>query len=335
MPEALIARVLVGAGDAMTFISVIRLVASWFPPRRVPLFTQLTGITGQTGQILSVIPLAALLHGPGWTPAFLSAAAVSVLVGILAFAVLRDSPAGNRTNETSPSWGQVRHDLVSAWQHPGTRLGLWTHFTTPFSGTVFVMLWGYPFLVSAEGLTIATAGTLFTVLVVVGMVAAPFIGEAVARHPLRRSWLVLGIVGSAIVVWTAVLAWPGPSPFWLLLALVVVLALGGPASMIGFDYARTFNPPHRYGTASGIVNVGGFVSALVTILLIGIILDLTGNGSTYSLEGFRIALSVQYLIWAIGITGIVRTRHVVRARLAHEGTVVPPMREALRRRRLR
>ena len=213
MPGALLARVLVGAGDAMTFISVIRLVASWFPPRRVPLFTQLTGITGQTGQILSVIPLAALLHGPGWTPAFLSAAALSVLVGILAFAVLRDSPSGNRTDEDSPSWAEVRHDLVSAWQHPGTRLGLWTHFTTPFSGTVFVMLWGYPFLVSGEGLTIATTGTLFTVLVVVGMIAAPFIGEAVARHPLRRSWLVLAIVGSAIVVWTAVLAWPGPAPF--------------------------------------------------------------------------------------------------------------------------
>ncbi len=333
MPEALIARVLVGAGDAMTFISVIRLVASWFPPRRVPLMTQLTGITGQTGQILSVIPLAALLHGPGWTPAFLSAAALSVLVGILAFAVLRDSPSGNRTDEDSPSWAQVRHDLVSAWQHPGTRLGLWTHFTTPFSGTVFVMLWGYPFLVSAEGLTIPTTGSLFTVLVVVGMVAAPFIGEAVARHPLRRSWLVLGIVGAAIVVWTAVLAWPGHAPLWLLFALVVVLALGGPASMIGFDYARTFNPPHRYGTATGIVNVGGFVSALVTILLIGIVLDLTGNGTSYSLEGFRIALSVQYVIWAIGITGILRSRHVVRARLAREGTVVPPLREALRRRR--
>ncbi len=333
MPEALVARILVGAGDAMTFISAIRLVASWFPPRRVPLITQLTGITGQTGQILSVVPFAALLHGPGWTPAFVSAAALSVLVGILAFVVLRDSPAGNRTDAIPDSWAQVRHDLVSAWQHPGTRLGLWTHFTTPFSGTVFVMLWGYPFLVSAEGLTLATTGTLFTVLVVVGMVAAPFIGEAVARHPLRRSWLVLGIVGSAIVAWTAVLAWPGAAPVWLLLILVIVLALGGPASMIGFDYARTFNPPHRYGTASGIVNVGGFVSALVTILLIGIVLDLTGNGTSYSLEGFRIALSVQYLIWGIGITGIVRTRRTVRARLASEGTVVPPMREALRRRR--
>src|SRR3954470_10122431 len=54
---AVIARVLVGAGDAMTFISVLRLVPQWFPARRVPVVTQLTGIVGQAGQVLSAVPL--------------------------------------------------------------------------------------------------------------------------------------------------------------------------------------------------------------------------------------------------------------------------------------
>src|SRR3954462_12742378 len=44
---AVAARVLVGAGDAMTFISVPRLVPQWFPARRVPVVTQLTGLAGQ------------------------------------------------------------------------------------------------------------------------------------------------------------------------------------------------------------------------------------------------------------------------------------------------
>ena len=39
--------------------------------------TQLTGLLGQFGQVLAPIPLVALLHGPGWTPAFLSAAALA------------------------------------------------------------------------------------------------------------------------------------------------------------------------------------------------------------------------------------------------------------------
>lgn len=44
---AVVARVLVGGGDAMTFISVLRLIPAWFPARRVPLITQLTGLLGQ------------------------------------------------------------------------------------------------------------------------------------------------------------------------------------------------------------------------------------------------------------------------------------------------
>src|SRR3712207_5576804 len=53
VPTAVAARVLVGTGDAMTFISLLRVVSFWFPGRRVPLVTQLTGILGQVGQIRS------------------------------------------------------------------------------------------------------------------------------------------------------------------------------------------------------------------------------------------------------------------------------------------
>jgi MFS family permease len=194
------------------------------------------------------------------------------------------------------------------------------------------MLWGYPFLVSGEGLTRQTASTMFTVMVVAGMVAGPVIGVLVGRHPYRRSWLALTIVGSTILVWTVVLALPGQAPPWLLLLLLLVLSVNGPGSMIGFDYARTFNPPHRLGTASGIVNVGGFAAALTTILLIGLVLDLVGAGDTYSLQGFRAALLVQYVMWAIGLTGLLLTRRAVRARLAEEGIHVTTFAAMVRRR---
>ncbi|MBC8093018.1 MAG: MFS transporter, partial [Pseudonocardia sp.] len=82
LPLAIAARVLVGVGDALTFISVLSVVNAWFPVRRVPLMTQLTGLLGQLGQVLSALPLAALLYGPGWTPAFLSAAGLGVFVAI-------------------------------------------------------------------------------------------------------------------------------------------------------------------------------------------------------------------------------------------------------------
>ena len=40
----------------------------------------------------------------------------------------------------------------------------------------------------------------------------------------------------------------------LLVLLVIVVGIGGPASMIGFDFGRTFNPEHRMGGAIRIIN---------------------------------------------------------------------------------
>ena len=328
---AVLARVLVGAGDAMTFISVLRLVPQWFPARRVPVVTQLTGLVGQLGQVLSAVPLAALLAGAGWSTAFVSAAAAGVFVAILALVALRDSPQQRIASGDALTMSRLGADLANAWRHPGTRLGLWSHFTAQFPGTVFALIWGYPFLVAGEGLSRGAASGLLTLFVLTGMAAGPLIGVLVQRHPLRRSWLVLGIIAANALGWGLVLAWPGRAPLAVLVVLVLALALGGPGSMIGFEFARTFNPPNRLGTATGIVNVGGFVASLVAILLIGLILDArTGGQATYDIADFKIAMSVQYAIGAIGLIGILRTRKLARRRLAADhGVTVRPLREVL------
>jgi hypothetical protein len=70
---------------------------------------------------------------------------------------------------------------------------------------------------------------------------------------------------------------------------------------------------------------------------IGVVLDAvapSGGGSReYSLDAFRAAWSVQYVVWAFGFVGIVRTRRMVRRRMAASGVVVPPIREAIARER--
>ena len=331
---AVIARVLVGAGDAATFISVLRLVPRWFPARRVPVLTQMTGIIGQLGQILSAVPLAALLAVQGWSSAFVAMAATGLLVAVLAVVALRDTPDERISTGPAITPRQVAADLKQAWQHPGTRLGLWTHFTTQFAGTVFALMWGFPFLLAGEGLPRGTASALLTLFVLTGMAAGPVMGVLVQRHPLRRSWLVLGVVVVNAAGWGLVLLWPGPAPLPVLVLLVLALALGGPGSMIGFDLARTFNPPERLGTATGIVNVGGFTASLLTIMLVGLILDWrTGGSLDYSLDDFRVALAVQYVVGLIGVVGILRTRRLARQRMAEEGVVVRPIREILAERR--
>jgi MFS family permease len=315
VPLAVIGRVMVGAGDAMTFISVLRLVAAWFPPGRVPLLTQLTGILGQLGQIVAAYPLVALLQAAGWSTSFLIAAAAGLTVGVGAVLSLRDIPPGQTESPGVASAREAARHLGHAWREPGTRLGLWTHFVTQFSGTVFALLWGYPFLVVGERRSPAEAGELITLLVLVAMLVGPVLGHLAGRWPYRRSIPVLTILGSTVTIWTVVLLWPGRAPLALLVVLVVVLASNGPGSLMGFDYARTENEAERIGSATGIVNVGGFVASLLTIALIGIVLSARSSGgpTSYTLDDFRLAFCVQYLFWTIGLLGLLRTRRRLRA----------------------
>lgn len=334
LPLAYVARVLIGAGDAATFISVVRLVATWFPVRQIPLFTQLTGIVGQLGQVAAAVPLVAVLHLQGWSTAFVGLAAVGALAALLAGLAIRDTPPGTTVVRTRRGFvAPLRETLAT----PGTWLGFWSHAVTQFSMTVFVLLWGFPFLVSAQGLSTAQASGLLTLNVAAVMVSGPLIGVLTGRHPLRRSWMVLAIAGSTAAVWAAVLVSPGRSPLWLLVLLVVVLGVGGPGSAIGFDFARTFNHPGRLGTATGVVNMGGFLAAVLSILAVGIVLDVqvSRGADPLSLAAFRPAFAVMAVPWAVALTGVLVTRRRTRRVMLSEGVVVPPVREALARRRRR
>jgi MFS family permease len=314
-PVAVVARVFVGVGDALTFICVLRLVSRWFPARRVPFVTQVTGTLGQVGAIGAAVPMTWALGEWGWTPAYLAAAGLGVALALALLLVVDDSPDTRHLRGAPMSLGAVRRSLAASWSHPGTRLGFWMHFTTQFSATALSLLWGYPFLVRGEGRASQTAGLLLSLMIVAVMVSGPVIGWLIGRHPWHRSTTVLSIVWAIATVWTVVLVWPGPAPLWLLVVLVLVTGVGGPASMIGFDLGRTSNPAERLASASGIINQAGFSASLVLVISIGLILDwrTPGASTAYTPSAFRWAMSAQYVLWGLGLLQIWRYRRRTRA----------------------
>jgi MFS family permease len=328
-PLGLAARVLVGAGDAMVFISVLRLVARWFRPMQVPVVAQLTGMLGQLGAVCAAVPLSSALRQFGWTWAYAGAASLGVVLTVVLLLVVRDSPEG--THAGLPlSWRQIGRQVRNAWRAPGTRLGMWMHFSTQFSVTTMALLWGYPFLVTVQRLSSSQASAMLTVPIFTAMVVGPLLGRHAARQPYHRSTVAIGLVAAIVTVWSVVLLWPGPAPIWLLVALMMVIGAGAPASMVGFDQARMFNPTDRHGTATGMVNIGGFVATLTTVLSVGLVLDLLTPGSSgdYTADHFRVAMCVQYLIWGLGLLQICRYRRRTRRHLWHTD---PDAYDALRR----
>lgn len=345
---AILARVLVGAGDACTFISVIRVLPEWFALRQLPLVTQATGLIGQAGQLISVVPLAFVVNTLGWTTGFMGVAAVGFLVTLVGAMVLRDRPgqgtaiermtgrlgrisrtarslAGNESTAELRAVAPPATEMIGIvegaapkpalgfWKRarrllslPGVRLAYWIHFTAPFTGNVFLLLWGTPFLTGGIGMSRPAASGLLSLAVVAMMITGMVLGPVTSRFVERRVWVVVGVIVAIALVWIAVLVWPGSPPMWLIVAMVLIMPLGGPTSMIAFEVSRSHAPRSFAGLATGLVNTAGFTSTLIMILLIGFLLDLQGAGSpeNYSLGAFKVAFAVQLPLLALGLAMI-------------------------------
>ncbi|QEO10191.1 MFS transporter [Protaetiibacter larvae] len=334
---ALAARVLVGVGDAATFVSVIRLLPGWFEGRILPQLSQWVGMTGQLGQIASAFPFALLLHLSGWGIAFGVAAGVSVVAAGVTAALVRRGPERMTTAELS-TVDAAERGLRASLARPGTRVGFWAHLLAGTAPTLLGILWGFPFLTAGLGYDPSTASGVFSMMVVGSLVSGPIIGLLVTRFPLRRSNLVLTVTGATFAIWTLVLLWQPVPPVWLVASLFFTAGICGPASLVGLDLARSFNPRHSHGSATGIANSGGFVGAFVAMLLVGLVLDVVdaarvargAASQLYSLDGFRVAFLAVYLVAVVGTVGLLRSRARTRKRLyEEEGIEIAPLWVAL------
>ncbi|MBT1166112.1 MFS transporter [Bifidobacterium simiarum] len=335
---AVIGRGIVGMGDALIFISVIRLVSAWFPFQRVPLMNQITSMLGGLGQIISIYPFVWLLKLTNWQTAFLSLTAIGVMISACVVMSVRDHPGqrvrrpGLRRPQTgSDHPGRPGHahggfaaamqGLKAVLKTPGTFCGFWVHATTWFSINMMNQLWGFPFLLAVEGYSREQASAYLAIGMVINVVWALSMGRIAGLHPIHgRAAIVYATVGSQALCWTILLLTPGPHPTWFMVLLLLAMSSGGPASNIAFDFARDTNRSENLGAATGFANTGGFLSSAIIFLGVGMMLDAQGatDPSLYTDHVMRVAVLIQYPMWIIGLTGFTvmlpKTMRILRTR---------------------
>jgi len=273
LPAGLVGRGLIGVGDAFIFLNVLRLAQNWFPARRYGLLSALAGVAGALGQVLTTVPLGAALDGIGWTPTFATSALVTAALVVLCLTVVRDHPAG--TGGAAPvAHARIIPTLRETWRVPATQLAFWLHFVLMGTFVSVTALWGYPFLVQGEGIAPATARADLLVAVVAFGAGAPLLGLLVGRVPAHRITILAGLGALVTALWGVSLLWPGGAPHALLVATFAATGAGGGAGLLAFDIARAANPAARGGAASGLVNLGGFSSAVAAQPAVALLLAL-------------------------------------------------------------
>ncbi|MDE3723069.1 MFS transporter [Nocardiopsis sp. N85] len=297
---AIAGRFLIGLGDALVFLNVIRLAALWFPRARYALVSGLTGVVGGTGQVASAAPLAWALGGIGWVAAFLVTTGFTVLMALLVLLVVRDRPAGAAGHSTVidpiPVWAALKEALAAR----GPRIGMAHHAAVMAPFTMMMVLWGYPFLVTGLGLVEGTAALTLTALAAGALWLAPVVGALVGRHPALRGVLALFLGTVLSLGWLLLVVWPGGVPTGVGLAVLAASAVGQTlAPTISFDFARDGIPAGRTGVASGLVNMSGFTTAVVCTVAAGAVLQALPEGP----DAFRVAF-VPMCVTTILATGV-------------------------------
>lgn len=317
-PVAILGRVIVGTADATAFLSVMRILPAWIPIRKTPVFTQLTGGLGYVGQFMSAVPFSLLLHSQGWSTAFVSLGAGSVLVAVLTWVVVADSPdpmpvaksgatSGATSGETEGSRRGIGATLAFVVRQPACWLGFFIHFTL-MSQIVFTLLWGVPLMTLGMGLSESEASGILVLNMVVSVLVGPVLGVISARAGRRRPEVV--VVATLLVAASWVVFFASPDPRSLVAVAVVNVIVPGlaPAANYGFDTVREEVDRRFTATATGLSNMGGFLAAMIAAQAAGFVLDAVSDGGDYTWSDFRTAWCALGVVWCIGFIGLLVSR---------------------------
>ncbi len=310
-------RALIGFGDAFLFTNVLRLAAHWFSADRFGRVAAVTGLVGGIGQLAATAPLSTSLRMLGWVGTFSGAAALTAVLALSAWTMLRDRPNGpaGHAERAEDTAGAELHERVSASlkavvTRSGTWHSFWVHFVMMGQFVAVTVLWGPPWLIESQGYDSAAASS-WVLLCVGGFLAGSWLcGQYVAGRPRRRQRFAFVLSMLVAVTWLVLIGWPGVLPAALLTVLLLIIGVAGGSAMLAFDGVRAANATHRSGLAVGTANMGGFTAAVLIQLAVGGILRLAADlpaGPSY-----RLAYLPVLALVVLGTLGQLRQLRLMR-----------------------
>src|SRR5699024_8883556 len=261
------------------------------------------------------VPFLALVGSAGWTVGFVSLGAVGLLVGIVAFVVVWDTPAeladGRRGGVENQEDGPGPSPMVAVKYALGNRTA-WHGFFIHWSGlsllVVFTRLWGMPIMTLGMGMDKATAGWAISASTLAIAICGVLVGFLSARLGLSR-WKAI-VVGTSLgaAAWLLFFISPEPRAAAAAFVMNVVMGVVSPLANIGFDSVREECRREFVATATGLANMGGWLAGMAANQAMGVYLTLAAPSGEYTWAEFRFGWFVVLGVWALGLVGVVATR---------------------------
>lgn len=311
-------RLLVGLGVSVTFVAMLKLHAAWFHERHFGTFTGLSILLGNLGSVAAAAPLAWLLTDMSWRHVFGIIGVLSLLLGVLTWFLVRDTPTAAGLPSMRELDGQAAHQphaghwLAGLWRILRNRDSwppFWVNVGLCGSFFAFSGLWIVPYLTSVYGLSRADAATPMSLLLIGFALGALGIGTLSDRLGRRRP-VVLAFALVYLACWLP-MVFDVRLPAGMLLPLLFVMGIGAASFTLSWACAKEVNPHALSGMATSLANTGAFLGTGVLQPLVGRSIDLTG--------GYAAGLWILFGFAVLGLVGALRIRETY-CRYAHDAT---------------
>ena len=272
----IVGKFIIGIGAAMVYIPALKILAVWFCRDR---FASMNGIllfVGNVGAIAAATPMVLLMDAVGIMNTYLILSALTVIIAVLCWLVVRDRPEGAASNATA----QERIPTVQALRMIFTSgrkfwpLAIWLFI---MYGTL--MLWqasqAGSFYSSVHGFSATDAGLMVT-MVGVGMAIACPLAGVISDKVLRSRRKVL-IIGSIMytAVWAMILLTIGNDAgdsMTVQAAINLMLGFSGGFSVVAFAQIKELFPVSVAGMSTASINLFSFSGGAILVTLAGFII---------------------------------------------------------------
>lgn len=300
-------RALVGFGVAVAFVSVLKLIASWYREREFATWVGVLMLIGNVGGILATVPLAWMTEYVSWRQVFLAAGIVSLVLAACIWLWVRNDPydAGLEQRIQEPPVRAAWWDgVVRVTRNRDTWPGFFMHLGMIGSYLTFAGLWAVPYLTDGLGLA-RPAATLHVTMMILGLALGSFVVGTLSDRMGRRLPLVRALALLYLASWLPwVLGWKLPLPLSLTASALMGIGISG--ASLAWALAKELNPPALAGTATSVVNTAGFIGTALFQPMVGWVLDRADGG--HAIDGYRVAALLLAAIALFGVVAAFRIR---------------------------
>lgn len=290
---AFIGRLMVGLGVSVIYVSILKIISTWFKEEEFGTMTGITSFIGNMGGILAQTPLVVLVGVISWRYAFQLIGILSIVLAIVTYAIVRNKPEemdlpsikqikrmelglSVSDDQSMPEAKKAKPGILKGLKNVLTNFHTWPpFFLFTFVSGGFIALsgtWGQSYLTEVYGFAKRTSANYISVIILFLAITSIVIGQVSDRIQKRKIPMFVALSVN-VICWGILVKFIDSIPQSLMFPFFALFGASFTALILTWACGKEVNNPEMAGVSMSVINMGGFLGPSIIPTIMGGIID--------------------------------------------------------------